>query len=91
MFVILLNPITHAGGGLFSMDHQIIDHNSKTAQSSTFKLGDFQCLFIRHILACLFIRQILEELKQNPTRGIATAVFEMRLLEKLNISIFCFT
>ena len=38
------NPITYnlpGGGGLFGPDHQIIDHNSKTALSSTSKLGDF--------------------------------------------------
>ena len=29
------------GGGLFDQDHQIIDHNSKTALSSTSQLGDF--------------------------------------------------
>ena len=32
-------------------DNQIIDHNSKTALSSTSKLGDFLFLSIRHILA----------------------------------------
>ena len=46
-----LNPITYGGGGLFGPDHQIIDHNSKTALSSTSKLGDFLFLSIRHILA----------------------------------------
>ena len=45
-----LNPITY-GGGLFGTDHQIIDHNSKTALSSTSKLGDFLFLSIRHTLA----------------------------------------
>ena len=35
-----LNPITYRGGSLFGPDHQIIDHNSKTAQSSTSKLSD---------------------------------------------------
>ena len=35
------------GGGLFGMDHQIIDHNSKTALSSTSKLGDFLFLSTR--------------------------------------------
>ena len=39
------------GGGLFCPDHQIIDQNSKTALSSTFKLGDFLFLSISHILA----------------------------------------
>ena len=39
------------GGGAFGLDHQIIDHNSKTALSSTSKLGDFLFLSIRHILA----------------------------------------
>ena len=29
------------GEGLFGPDHQIIDHNSKTALSNTSKLGDF--------------------------------------------------
>ena len=38
-------------GGLFGPDHQIIDHNVKTALSSTSKLGDFFFLSIRHILA----------------------------------------
>ena len=46
----VLNPITY-GGGLFGPDHQIIDHNSKTALSSTSKLGDFLFLSIRHTLA----------------------------------------
>ena len=46
-----LNPITYGGGGLFGPDHQIIDHNSKTALSSTSKLGDFLFLSIRHTLA----------------------------------------
>ena len=45
-----LNPITY-GGGFFGPDHQIIDHNSKTALSSTSKLGDFLFLSIRHTLA----------------------------------------
>ena len=36
-----LNPITGTHGGLFGLDHQIIDHNSKTALSITSKLGDF--------------------------------------------------
>ena len=47
------NPITYGGGGggLFGPDHQIIDHNSKTALSSTSKLGDFLFLSIRHTLA----------------------------------------
>ena len=38
-----INPKTYVGGGgvLFAFDHQIIDHNSETALSSTFKLGDF--------------------------------------------------
>ena len=36
-------------GGLFGPDHQIIDHNSKTALSSTSKLGDFFVLSITHI------------------------------------------
>ena len=45
------NPITYGGGGLFGPDHQIIDHNSETALSSTSKLGDFLFLSIRHILA----------------------------------------
>ena len=44
-----LNPITY-GGGLFGPDHQIIDHTSKTALSSTSKLGDFLFLSIRHTL-----------------------------------------
>ena len=46
----ILNPITY-GGGLFGPDHQIIDHNSKMALSSTSKLGDFLFLSIRHTLA----------------------------------------
>ena len=44
-FVDDLNPITYwgggGGGGAFWPDHQIIDHNSKPALSSTSKLGDF--------------------------------------------------
>ena len=39
-FMLQFNPITY-GGGLFGPDHQIIDHNSKTAPSGTSKLGDF--------------------------------------------------
>ena len=39
------------GGGEFGPDHQIIDHNSKTALSSTSKLGDFLFLSITYILA----------------------------------------
>ena len=39
------------GGGAFCPDHQVIDHNSKTALSSTSKLGAFLLLSIRHILA----------------------------------------
>ena len=48
-----LSPITYSGGGgeLFGPDHQIIDRNSKTALSSTSKLGNFLFLSIRHILA----------------------------------------
>ena len=51
--LIFFNPITYGGGGggLFGPDHQIIDHNSKTALSSTSKLGDFLFLSIRHTLA----------------------------------------
>ena len=45
-----INPITY-GGGLFGPDHQIIDRNSKTALSSTSKLGNFLFLSIRHVLA----------------------------------------
>ena len=37
-------------GGLFGPDHQIIGHNSKIAQPSTSKLGDFYILSIRHNL-----------------------------------------
>ena len=48
----LFNPITYGGGGrLFIPDHQIIHRNSKTALSSTSKLGDFYFLSIRHMLA----------------------------------------
>ena len=50
-FICSFNPITYGGGGLFGPDHQIIDHNSKTALSSTSKLGDFLFLSIRHTLA----------------------------------------
>ena len=65
------------GGGGVGPDHQIIDHNSKTALSSTSKLGD--CLF-------LSIRHILAEFYQNRfSRGVAAVVFEMRRLEKLNL------
>ena len=47
-----LNPITYrACGGLFGPNHLIIDHNPKTALSSTSKLGDFLVLSIGHILA----------------------------------------
>ena len=48
-YTAVFNPITY--GGLFGPDHQIIDHNSKTALSSTSKLGDFLFLSIRHTLA----------------------------------------
>ena len=37
--------------GLFGPDHQIIDHNFKTAITNTSKLGDFLFLSIGHILA----------------------------------------
>ena len=37
--------------GLFGPDYQIINHNAKTALSSTSKLGDFLFLSIRHTLA----------------------------------------
>ena len=49
----MLNPMTYArgGGGLSGPDLQIDDSNSKTAQPSTSKLGDFYFLSIRHILA----------------------------------------
>ena len=81
MMHVKLNPITH-GGGLFGLDHQIVDHNSKTALSSTSKLGDFLVLSIRHILA---------EFKRNRfPRGVAAVVFEMKRLEKLNIRSFLF-
>ena len=36
-----IDPVTYRGGGLFGPDHQIIDHNSKTALSSTSRIGDF--------------------------------------------------
>ena len=49
--VIFINPIYVQEGGLFGSDHQIIDHNTKTALSSTSKLGDLLLLSIRHILA----------------------------------------
>ena len=69
-------------GGAFWPDHQIIDYNTKTAQSSTSKLGDFLFLSVTHILA---------EFQQNQfTREVAAVVFEMRRLEKLNIQIFLF-
>ena len=56
-----------------SADHQIIDRNSKTALSSTSKLGNLLFLSIRHILV---------EFQQNRfTRGVAAVVFEMRRLE----------
>ena len=50
MWGALFNPITY-GGRLFGPDHQIIDHNSKTALSGISKLGDFLFLSITHILA----------------------------------------
>ena len=38
----VFNHITYGrGGGGVGPDHQIVDHNSKMALSSTFKLGDF--------------------------------------------------
>ena len=43
------NPVTY--GGLFGPDHQIIDSNSKKAKPRTSKLGDFDFLSIRHIMA----------------------------------------
>ena len=48
-----LNPIwtMGGGGGLFGPDHQIINLSSKTALSSTSKLGNILFLFIGHILA----------------------------------------
>ena len=48
---LFVNPITYGGGGgLFGLDHQIIDLNSKTGLSGASKLADF-LLSIRHILA----------------------------------------
>ena len=44
----LFNPIAY--GGPFCPDHQIIDHNSKIALSSTSKLGDFLFSSVRQIL-----------------------------------------
>ena len=49
-----LNPIAYGvggGGGDFGPNLQIIDYNSKTAQSTTSNLGDFLFLSIRHNLA----------------------------------------
>ena len=55
VILVSVNPITYGWGGgggrLFRQDHQIIDHNSKMALSSTSKLGNFSFLSIRHILA----------------------------------------
>ena len=67
----VLNPMTY-GGRLFGQDHQIIDHNSKTALSSTSKLGDFYYL--------------LDTSLQNFSKidspwGVAAVVFEMRHLD----------
>ena len=76
-----INPITYEGG-LFGTDHQIIDQNSRTALSSTSKLGDFLFLSIRHIFGKILAKSIHQ--------GVAAVVFEMRRLEKLNIQIFCF-
>ena len=88
IYIYSFNPITYrgrggGGGGAFGPDHQIIDHNSKTAPSSTSKLADFLFLSIGHILA---------EFSQNRsiTRGVAAIVSEMRRLEKLNIQSFLF-
>ena len=48
-------------GGLFGpADHQVIDDNSKTALSSTSKLGDFYFLSIRHILAEISAKSIYQ-------------------------------
>ena len=46
--VLTLQP---TGGGGVGPDHQIIDHNSITALSTTSKLGEFLFLSIKHILA----------------------------------------
>ena len=74
--------MTYGGGILVSPDHQIINHNYKTALSSTSKLGDLYFLPIRHILA---------EFEENRfSRGVAAVVFEMRRLEHLNIWFFLF-
>ena len=39
------NPITYGGGGFLARTIKIIDHNSKTALSSTSQLGDF-CFYL---------------------------------------------
>ena len=67
-----VNPITYGGGGggLFGPDHQIIDRNSKTALSSTSKLGNFLFSSIRHILA-----EILAKSIHQGGGGVAAVVF----------------
>ena len=77
------NPITYGGGGggAFGWDHQIIDHNSKMAVSSTSKSGDF-CFYLLDTFGRILGKSIHQ--------GVAAVVFEMRRLEKLNIRIFCF-
>ena len=66
--VLRVNPIAYRGGGGVGLDHQIIDHNSKTALYSTSKLGDFDFLSIRQIFA---------EMRTFDS----PAVFEMRSLK----------
>ena len=75
MFLSLPYNLPGGGGGV-GPDHQIIDHNSKTAQSSTSKLGDFQFLSISDILA-EFYQKLIDQ-------GVAAAIFEMRRFD-LNI------
>ena len=62
------------GGWLFGPDHHIIDYNSKTALSSTSKLGAFLFLSTRHIL---------QNFSKIESPGVAAVVFEVRRLETL--------
>ena len=77
-----VNPITYGGGILVSPDHQIIDHNYKTALSSTSKLGDLYFLPIRHILA---------EFEENRfSRGLLQLFLKWEVSNAWTYDSFCF-
>ena len=71
------NHITYEGRGPVGPDHQSIDHNSKTALSSTSKLLSSVFIHFTHVLENFS--------KIDSPGGVSAVVFEMRCLEKLNI------